>query len=165
MPCERVVSDEYWRVAHSFNTAVPGWLVLLPRRHVTAVHDLTDAEAGALGVWQVRLSRAPMGLLEERELSARQRLEKCREDAERAAAALAVAERACERAVIAREEFAAALAEARAADGPPPDSARPRRPARSCPIGGRAFSRPSSPRTTSGSSGPWRRRCRREPGR
>ncbi|MFF7884044.1 HIT family protein [Streptomyces sp. NPDC020794] len=57
-PRERVVSDEYWRVAHSFNTAVPGWLVLLPRRHVTAVHDLTDAEAGALGVWQVRLSRA-----------------------------------------------------------------------------------------------------------
>jgi diadenosine tetraphosphate (Ap4A) HIT family hydrolase len=32
--------------------------VLLPRRHVTAVHDLTDAEAGALGAWQVRLSRA-----------------------------------------------------------------------------------------------------------
>ncbi|MGW2418756.1 hypothetical protein ACWC0C_05745 [Streptomyces sp. NPDC001709] len=54
-----------------------------------------------------------MGLLEERELSARQRLEKCREEAERAAAALAEAEWACERAVIAREEFAAALAEAR----------------------------------------------------
>jgi hypothetical protein len=65
---------------------------------------------------------SPMGLLEERELSARQRLEECREEAERAAAALAEAERACERAVIAREEFAAALAEAHAADGPPPDS-------------------------------------------
>jgi diadenosine tetraphosphate (Ap4A) HIT family hydrolase len=32
--------------------------VLLPRRHVTAIADLTDAEAAELGRWQVRLSRA-----------------------------------------------------------------------------------------------------------
>ncbi|MFH9616859.1 HIT family protein [Streptomyces pratensis] len=57
-PRERVVHDRYWRVAHAFDTAVPGWLVLLPRRHVTAVHDLTDAEASSLGSWQVGLSRA-----------------------------------------------------------------------------------------------------------
>jgi diadenosine tetraphosphate (Ap4A) HIT family hydrolase len=57
-PRERVVSDRHWRVAHAFGTAVPGWLVLLPRRHVTAVHDLTDAEAAGLGRWQVKLSRA-----------------------------------------------------------------------------------------------------------
>ncbi|MFE3588047.1 HIT family protein [Streptomyces niveus] len=57
-PRECVVHDQHWRVAHSFNTAVPGWLVLLPRRHVAAVHDLTDAEAAALGVWQVKLSQA-----------------------------------------------------------------------------------------------------------
>ncbi|MGW1268562.1 HIT family protein [Streptomyces sp. NPDC002491] len=57
-PRECVVHDQHWRVAHSFNTTVPGWLVLLPRRHVTAVHDLTDAEASALGTWQVKLSRA-----------------------------------------------------------------------------------------------------------
>ncbi|MEV8349696.1 HIT family protein [Streptomyces niveus] len=57
-PRECVVHDQHWRVAHSFNTALPGWLVLLPRRHVAAVHDLTDAEAAALGVWQVKLSQA-----------------------------------------------------------------------------------------------------------
>jgi diadenosine tetraphosphate (Ap4A) HIT family hydrolase len=57
-PRECVVFDQHWRVVHDFNTALPGWLVLLPRRHVTAVHDLTDAEAAALGTWQVRLSRA-----------------------------------------------------------------------------------------------------------
>lgn len=57
-PRECVAYDRHWRVAHDFNTAVPGWLVLLPRRHVTAIHDLTDAEASALGVWQVKLSRA-----------------------------------------------------------------------------------------------------------
>ncbi|MEU4877385.1 HIT family protein [Streptomyces sp. NPDC021608] len=57
-PRERVAHDPHWRVAHAFDAAVPGWLVLLPRRHVAAVHDLTDAEAAALGTWQVRLSRA-----------------------------------------------------------------------------------------------------------
>ncbi|MER5408854.1 HIT domain-containing protein [Streptomyces sp. NPDC002769] len=57
-PRECVAHDQLWRVAHVFDTTVCGWLVLLPRRHVTAVHDLTDAEASALGVWQVRLSRA-----------------------------------------------------------------------------------------------------------
>ncbi|MER5201185.1 HIT family protein [Streptomyces sp. NPDC002755] len=57
-PRERVAHDQHWRVAHAFGTAVPGWLVLLPRRHVAAVHDLTLAEASALGGWQVKLSRA-----------------------------------------------------------------------------------------------------------
>jgi diadenosine tetraphosphate (Ap4A) HIT family hydrolase len=57
-PRESLAFDQHWRVAHDFNTTVPGWLVLLPRRHVTAVHDLTDAEAIALGMWQVGLSRA-----------------------------------------------------------------------------------------------------------
>ncbi|MFF4244028.1 HIT family protein [Streptomyces sp. NPDC001822] len=57
-PRERVAHDRHWRVAHATGTSLPGWLVLLPRRHVTAVHDLTDAEAAGLGTWQVRLSRA-----------------------------------------------------------------------------------------------------------
>ncbi len=57
-PWERIAADEHWRVAHAFNSAVPGWLVLVPRRHVIALAELTDAEAAALGSWQVRLSRA-----------------------------------------------------------------------------------------------------------
>lgn len=57
-PREHVGSDDRWRVAHAFGAGVPGWLVLLPRRHVTAIADLTDAEAATLGAWQVRLSRA-----------------------------------------------------------------------------------------------------------
>jgi diadenosine tetraphosphate (Ap4A) HIT family hydrolase len=57
-PRENVAFDEHWRVAHAFGTGTPGWLVLMPRRHVTAVAELTDAEAAALGPWQVRLSRA-----------------------------------------------------------------------------------------------------------
>ncbi|MFH8383854.1 hypothetical protein ACH4E7_23380 [Kitasatospora sp. NPDC018058] len=62
---------------------------------------------------------SPLGLLEERELDARRRLEECREAAERARAAVAEAERAYERAVIAWEGLAAALAGARGVDGSP----------------------------------------------
>lgn len=57
-PRERVAADDYWRMAHAIDTALPGWLVLVPRRHVTTIASLTDAEAAVLGLWQVRLSRA-----------------------------------------------------------------------------------------------------------
>ncbi|WP_433049146.1 HIT family protein [Dactylosporangium sp. CS-033363] len=55
---ERIAGDAHWRVAHAFDTGLPGWLILVPRRHVTALAELTDVEAAALGSWQVRLSRA-----------------------------------------------------------------------------------------------------------
>ncbi|WP_433327446.1 HIT family protein [Spirillospora sp. CA-294931] len=57
-PREHIASDTHWRAAHAFGTDLLGWLVLVPRRHVTAVAALTDAEAATLGAWQVRLSRA-----------------------------------------------------------------------------------------------------------
>jgi diadenosine tetraphosphate (Ap4A) HIT family hydrolase len=60
---ERIAVDEHWRVAHAFRTAVPGWLVLVPRRHITTLAELTDAEAASLGTWQVRLSRALASVL------------------------------------------------------------------------------------------------------
>jgi diadenosine tetraphosphate (Ap4A) HIT family hydrolase len=57
-PRERIAVDDAWRVAHAINTALPGWLVLLPRRHVVAIAELTGVEAAGLGAWQVRLSQA-----------------------------------------------------------------------------------------------------------
>ncbi|MCC9308555.1 HIT family protein [Kitasatospora sp. RB6PN24] len=57
-PRERVAVDEHWRVAHAFGAGLLGWLVLLPRRHVLSIAELTDEEAAGLGHWQVRLSRA-----------------------------------------------------------------------------------------------------------
>ena len=57
-PLERLAADAHWRVAHALGTALPGWLVLIPRRHVTAVADLGAAEAAGLGPWLVRLSGA-----------------------------------------------------------------------------------------------------------
>jgi diadenosine tetraphosphate (Ap4A) HIT family hydrolase len=55
---ERVAADELWRIAHAIGTTMPGWLVLLPRRHVTSIAQLSDEEASSLGIWQVRISRA-----------------------------------------------------------------------------------------------------------
>jgi len=55
---EDIVHDEHWRLVHATGVSLPGWLVLVPRRHVTTIAELTDAEAALLGMWQVRVSRA-----------------------------------------------------------------------------------------------------------
>src|SRR5512135_2957148 len=39
----------HWDIVHSFNTALPGWLVLVARRHIEAIDELTDDEAAELG--------------------------------------------------------------------------------------------------------------------
>jgi diadenosine tetraphosphate (Ap4A) HIT family hydrolase len=57
-PRERVVATRHWSVAHAFNTALEGWLVVLPRRHVVAVDQLDAAEAAELGPLLVAVSRA-----------------------------------------------------------------------------------------------------------
>jgi diadenosine tetraphosphate (Ap4A) HIT family hydrolase len=57
-PRERIAHDEHWRVVHATGSGLLGWLVLVPRRHVMELADLTDAEAASLGGWQVRLGRA-----------------------------------------------------------------------------------------------------------
>lgn len=55
---DNIAADDHWRVAHAIGCGLEGWLVLLPRRHVTSISELTDAEAQTLGIWQVRLSQA-----------------------------------------------------------------------------------------------------------
>ena len=57
-PRERVWVSTHWRVAHAFNSALPGWLVMLPRRHVTAIAELGPDEAAELGPLLADLSRA-----------------------------------------------------------------------------------------------------------
>ena len=49
-PRERVHAEGGWRIAHAFNVSLPGWLVLLPTRHVTAMDELTVAEAEEFGL-------------------------------------------------------------------------------------------------------------------
>ncbi|WP_163553689.1 HIT family protein [Candidatus Frankia alpina] len=59
-PRERVLIGAGWRAAHAIRAALPGWMVLVSRRHVTSPAKLTEAEAEAaeLGVLTWRLSRA-----------------------------------------------------------------------------------------------------------
>lgn len=48
-PREDVIHTEHWRVAHAFNSTLPGWLVLVPTRHVTAFAQLSAEAAAELG--------------------------------------------------------------------------------------------------------------------
>jgi diadenosine tetraphosphate (Ap4A) HIT family hydrolase len=57
-PREDVVHTEHWRFAHAFNSTVPGWLVLLPTRHVLSFSDLTMEAADELGGLVRRMSQA-----------------------------------------------------------------------------------------------------------
>jgi diadenosine tetraphosphate (Ap4A) HIT family hydrolase len=55
---ERILVTPTWRVAHAFNSSLEGWLILLPRRHVEAIVELTVEEVAALGPLIQRVSRA-----------------------------------------------------------------------------------------------------------
>ena len=49
---------DYWDVVHKSVTTLPGWLILVSRRHVGAIDELTTAEAEELGGLIHRTSRA-----------------------------------------------------------------------------------------------------------
>lgn len=55
---EQIIRTEHWRVAHAFNSALPGWLVLLPTSHVLSYAELSDEAAAELGPLLLELSRA-----------------------------------------------------------------------------------------------------------
>ena len=57
-PWDSIVRTAHWDVVHSYNTSLPGWLVLVARRHITAIDELTDEEAAELGVLLRRASAA-----------------------------------------------------------------------------------------------------------
>jgi diadenosine tetraphosphate (Ap4A) HIT family hydrolase len=48
----------FWDVVHSYNTSLPGWLVLVPRRHIEAVDEMIEEEAVELGIFLRRVSGA-----------------------------------------------------------------------------------------------------------
>jgi galactose-1-phosphate uridylyltransferase len=55
---ERVFNNGLWRVAHAFSSALPGWMVVIPRRHVLSLSELTASEATSLGPLLTALSTA-----------------------------------------------------------------------------------------------------------
>jgi diadenosine tetraphosphate (Ap4A) HIT family hydrolase len=70
--CERIVQRDsgtaplwdaiyrstYWDVVHAYNSGLLGWMVLVLRRHVTALDALTEAEAVGMGQLIWHLSRS-----------------------------------------------------------------------------------------------------------
>jgi diadenosine tetraphosphate (Ap4A) HIT family hydrolase len=46
---DRIHRTRFWDIVHSYNTALPGWLVLVVRRHIEAIDELTEDEAAELG--------------------------------------------------------------------------------------------------------------------
>ncbi len=50
--------DSHWRVEHGHPVAIPGWLVLVLRRHARSLHELTDEESTTLGRWLGVLPKA-----------------------------------------------------------------------------------------------------------
>ena len=57
-PRECVLEVDFWRVAHAFGSALPGWMVIVPRRHIASLSELALDEAAALGPLVQRLSAA-----------------------------------------------------------------------------------------------------------
>lgn len=49
---------DHWRVAVAFNSTLPGWLVINPTRHLTALTEMTPAAADEFGGLVRRLSDA-----------------------------------------------------------------------------------------------------------
>lgn len=49
---------QFWDLVHSYNTSLLGWLVLVSRRHIAAIDEMTDDEAIELGKMLRQVSRA-----------------------------------------------------------------------------------------------------------
>ena len=48
-PWDQIVRTPLYDVVHAYNTSLPGWLVIVLRRHAAALDELTEDEAAALG--------------------------------------------------------------------------------------------------------------------
>jgi diadenosine tetraphosphate (Ap4A) HIT family hydrolase len=55
---DSILRTPSWDLVHSYNTSLPGWLVLVARRHIAAVHEMTEEEATELGLLLHRASAA-----------------------------------------------------------------------------------------------------------
>ena len=53
-----IYRSQFWDVVHSYNTALPGWLCLVARRHIAALDEITEDEAVELGQLIRRVSVA-----------------------------------------------------------------------------------------------------------
>jgi len=57
-PGPPIHSGKFWLVEHAYPTSLAGWTVIVLRRHVEALHELTDAEFAELARIQGAVVRA-----------------------------------------------------------------------------------------------------------
>jgi diadenosine tetraphosphate (Ap4A) HIT family hydrolase len=55
---ERIWWDGRWRIAHAVRCALPGWLVVVPARHIVSLAELSPDEAAVLGPLLTAVARA-----------------------------------------------------------------------------------------------------------
>jgi diadenosine tetraphosphate (Ap4A) HIT family hydrolase len=55
---DRIYRTNFWDVVHNYQTSLPGWLVLVVRRHIEAIDELTVEEAIELGILLRQVSSA-----------------------------------------------------------------------------------------------------------
>jgi diadenosine tetraphosphate (Ap4A) HIT family hydrolase len=63
-----IAEERLWVVDHAYPAALPGWLVIVPRRHVEALHELTAEECAELAELQRKTAlvlRAELGCQKE----------------------------------------------------------------------------------------------------
>ena len=46
---DSIYRSDHWDVVHNYSTTLPGWLVLVTRRHIAAIDEMNEAEAAELG--------------------------------------------------------------------------------------------------------------------
>lgn len=56
--CERIYSEGNWRVMHSYNTALEGWLCLVHEKKIATLAEITQEDAAILGQLIRRVSAA-----------------------------------------------------------------------------------------------------------
>ena len=56
-----IYRTQFWDVVHNYQTSLPGWLVLVVRRHIGSIDELTHEESVELGIL---LRQAPLALKE-----------------------------------------------------------------------------------------------------
>ncbi len=55
---DNILRTPGWDLVHSFNTSLEGWLVLVARRHIASLAEMTETEAEELGPLVRRVSQA-----------------------------------------------------------------------------------------------------------
>lgn len=57
-PGQIIYVGKYWTVDHAYPVSLPGWLVIVPKRHVTALHSLQPVEWAEYIIIQQKVIKA-----------------------------------------------------------------------------------------------------------